>query len=79
MLDSPWLPDPTTADPATDTLWSASATFSFSVRTVTYRLAKIADLTIYDARIPAQRRTLQASVVAARWLPWTGEAATSTR
>ena len=42
-----------------------------SVRTVTYRLAKIADLTGYDPTIPAQRLTLQASVVGARMLPWT--------
>jgi DNA-binding PucR family transcriptional regulator len=41
-----------------------------SVRTVTYRLAKIADLTGYDPTIPAQRLTLQASVVGARMLPW---------
>lgn len=41
-----------------------------SVRTVTYRLARIADLTGYDPTIPAQRLTLQASVVGARMLPW---------
>lgn len=50
-----------------------------SVRTVTYRLAKIADLTGYDATIPSQRLTLQASVVGARLLPWTGDATVSTR
>ncbi len=44
-----------------------------SVRTITYRLAKIADLTGYDATNPAQRLTLQASVVGARLLPWDGE------
>lgn len=49
-----------------------------SVRTVTYRLAKIADLTGYDATMPAQRLTLQAAVVGARLLPWTGEATTTT-
>lgn len=41
-----------------------------SVRTVTYRLAKIADLTGYDPTVPAQRLTLQASIVGARLLPW---------
>lgn len=41
-----------------------------SVRTVTYRLAKIASLTGYDPTVPAQRLTLQASVVGARLLPW---------
>lgn len=44
-----------------------------SVRAVTYRLAKIADLTGFDATSPAQRLTLQASVVGARLLPWTGD------
>ncbi len=48
-----------------------------SVRTVTYRLTKIADLTGYDATIPAQRLTLQASVVGARMLPWTSDPAPS--
>jgi DNA-binding PucR family transcriptional regulator len=41
-----------------------------SVRTVTYRLGKVADLTGYDPTIPSQRLTLQASVVGARMLPW---------
>jgi sugar diacid utilization regulator len=41
-----------------------------SVRTVTYRLAKISDLTGYDPTVPAQRLTLQAAVVGARLLPW---------
>lgn len=44
-----------------------------SVRTVTYRLAKIATLTGYDPTAPAQRLTLQASVVGARMLPWPPE------
>ena len=44
-----------------------------SVRTVTYRLAKIASLTGYDPTVPAQRLTLQASVVGARLLPWPPE------
>lgn len=45
-----------------------------SVRTVTYRLAKVASLTGYNPTIPAQRLTLQASVVGARMLPWPPEA-----
>ncbi len=45
-----------------------------SVRTVTYRLAKITKLTGYDPTVPAQRLTLQASVVGARLLPWQPEA-----
>lgn len=44
-----------------------------SVRTVTYRLAKIASLTGYDPTVPTQRLTLQASVVGARLLPWPPE------
>lgn len=44
-----------------------------SVRTVTYRLAKIAELTGYDPTVPAHRLTLQASVVGARLLPWPGD------
>jgi DNA-binding PucR family transcriptional regulator len=45
-----------------------------SARTVTYRLAKIAELTGYDPTVPGQRLTLQASVVGARLLPWPDEA-----
>ena len=41
-----------------------------SVRTVTYRLAKITDLTGYDPAAPTQRLTLQAAVIGARLLPW---------
>ena len=41
-----------------------------SVRTVTYRLAKIIRLTGYDPAVPAQRLTLHASVVGARLLQW---------
>lgn len=42
-----------------------------SVRTVTYRLARVADLTGYDPTAPAERLTLQAAVIGARLLPWT--------
>jgi len=41
-----------------------------SVRTVTYRLAKITTLTGYDPAVPTQRLTLQTAVIGARLLPW---------
>ena len=41
-----------------------------SVRTVTYRLAKVTALTGYDPTVPTQRLTLQAAVIGARLLPW---------
>ena len=41
-----------------------------SVRTVTYRLSRIATLTGYDPTQPGQRLTLQVAVVGARLLPW---------
>lgn len=41
-----------------------------SVRTVTYRLDRIARLTGYDPAVPTQRLTLQAAVIGARLLPW---------
>ena len=41
-----------------------------SVRTVTYRLAKIATLTGHDPSDPAQRLGLHMAVVGARLLPW---------
>ncbi len=56
-----------------DVATKAARHLHVSVRTITYRLAKIADLTGYDATNPAHRLTLQASVVGARLLPWTGE------
>lgn len=56
-----------------DVATKAARQLHVSVRTVTYRLAKIADLRGYDATIPAQRLTLQACVVGARLLPWTGD------
>ncbi len=52
----------------------AARRLHLSVRTVTYRLARVAALTGYDATVPAQRLTLQAAVVGARMLPWTREA-----
>ncbi|MFL6134290.1 MAG: PucR family transcriptional regulator [Nocardioidaceae bacterium] len=41
-----------------------------SVRTVTYRLAKVTHLTGYDPSVPTQRLTLQTAVIGARLLPW---------
>jgi sugar diacid utilization regulator len=41
-----------------------------SVRTVTYRLARVTQLTGYDPSVPTQRLTLQAAVIGARLLPW---------
>ncbi len=41
-----------------------------SVRTVTYRLARVKSLTGLDPRIPVEGLTLQASVLGARLLPW---------
>jgi sugar diacid utilization regulator len=44
-----------------------------SVRTVTYRLARIKTLTGYDASDPRHRFTLQAAVLGARALDWPSE------
>jgi sugar diacid utilization regulator len=44
-----------------------------SVRTVTYRLAKVTQLTGYDVAVPNQRLTLQTAVIGARLLPWPDE------
>jgi DNA-binding PucR family transcriptional regulator len=41
-----------------------------SVRTVTYRLAKIADLTGHDSSDPTQRFSLHVAVLGARLLGW---------
>lgn len=49
-----------------------------SVRTVTYRLARISQLTGYDPSVPTQRLTLQAAVIGARLLPWPESTATPT-
>ncbi|WP_432994756.1 PucR family transcriptional regulator [Dactylosporangium sp. CA-233914] len=49
-----------------------------SVRTVTYRLARIRTLTGYDAADPAHRFTLQAAVLGAKVLNWPAEAPPST-
>jgi DNA-binding PucR family transcriptional regulator len=44
-----------------------------SVRTVTYRLARINTLPGYDAADPRHRFTLQAAVLGARALNWPAE------
>ncbi|WP_370949311.1 PucR family transcriptional regulator [Amycolatopsis sp. cg5] len=44
-----------------------------SVRTITYRLDRIQQLTGYDPRDPAQRFTLEAAVLGARLLDWPGQ------
>ncbi len=41
-----------------------------SVRTVTYRLTKVKDLTGYDPTDPAQRFVLHAAVLGARLIGW---------
>ncbi|MEO6700599.1 MAG: helix-turn-helix domain-containing protein [Jatrophihabitantaceae bacterium] len=63
-----------------DSLWAyfgagnvateAAARLNVSVRTVTYRLAKVSDLTGYSPSIPDQRFALHAAVLGARLLQW---------
>ncbi len=45
-----------------------------SVRTVTYRLAKVKTLSGYDPAVPAQRFSLHAAVIGARLLDWPASA-----
>lgn len=52
---------------------------NMSVRTVTYRLAKVKTLTGYDPADPRQRFTLHAAVLGARLLEWPSPARTSGR
>jgi sugar diacid utilization regulator len=52
------------------TATEAARQLHVSVRTVTYRLARIAQLTGYDPTDPTQRLTLHTAVVGARLLPW---------
>lgn len=59
-----------------DVATAAAARLAVSVRTVTYRLAKIKDLTGYDASNPDQRFALHTAVLGARLLEWpTGSSA----
>jgi sugar diacid utilization regulator len=55
---------------AGDVATEAARRLHVSVRTVTYRLAKVAELTGYNAARPDQRFTLQAAVLGARLLEW---------
>ena len=48
----------------------AAARMHLSVRAVTYRLARVADLTGHDPADPADRFTLQTAVAVARLLGW---------
>jgi sugar diacid utilization regulator len=58
-----------TGDVATET----AKRIHVSVRTVTYRLARVHTLTGYDPTDPAHRFTLQAAVLGARALDWPGQ------
>jgi sugar diacid utilization regulator len=53
-----------------DVATEAARTLHVSVRTVTYRLARVAELTGYSLARPDQRFALQAAVVGARLLDW---------
>jgi sugar diacid utilization regulator len=55
-----------------DVATEAARTLRISVRTVTYRLARVGELTGYSLSRPDQRFTLQAAVVGARLLDWPG-------
>ncbi|MPZ95296.1 MAG: PucR family transcriptional regulator [Propionibacteriales bacterium] len=55
----------------------AARRLSMSVRTVTYRLARVKALTGHDPADPAQRFTLHAAVLGARLLEWPTNAASS--
>jgi sugar diacid utilization regulator len=53
-----------------DVATEAARTLHVSVRTVTYRLARVAELTGYSLSRPDQRFALQAAVLGARLLDW---------
>jgi DNA-binding PucR family transcriptional regulator len=53
-----------------DVATEAARRLHVSVRTVTYRLAKVAELTGYNPARPDQRFALQAAVLGARLLDW---------
>ena len=61
---------------AGDVATEAARHLHVSARAVTYRLAKIADLTEYDEAIPAQRLSCRPPWLV-RLLPWTGGAVRS--
>jgi DNA-binding PucR family transcriptional regulator len=55
---------------AGDVATEAARRLHVSVRTVTYRLARVAQLTGYRVSRPEQRFALQAAVLGARLLEW---------
>ena len=55
---------------AGDVATEAARRLHVSVRTVTYRLARVAELTGYSVSAPDQRFSLQAAVLGARLLEW---------
>ncbi|MBN1092874.1 helix-turn-helix domain-containing protein [Blastococcus sp. TML/M2B] len=55
---------------AGDVATEAARRLHVSVRTVTYRLARVRALTGYDAGVPAERFALHAAVLGARLLDW---------
>jgi sugar diacid utilization regulator len=55
---------------AGDVATEAARRLHVSVRTVTYRLARVAELTGYRVSVPDQRFSLQAAVLGARLLEW---------
>ncbi|MEU2349554.1 helix-turn-helix domain-containing protein [Modestobacter sp. NPDC049651] len=57
---------------AGDVATEAARRLHVSVRTVTYRLARVAQLTGHSVGDPAQRFTLQTAVLGARLLAWPG-------
>jgi sugar diacid utilization regulator len=58
---------------ARDVATEAARRLHVSVRTVTYRLARVAQLTGYSVARPEQRFALQAAVLGARLLDWPAE------
>jgi sugar diacid utilization regulator len=59
---------------ARDVATEAARKLHVSVRTVTYRLARVTELTGYSASLPDQRFALQAAVLGARLLEWPEQA-----
>jgi DNA-binding PucR family transcriptional regulator len=57
-----------------DVATEAARKLHVSVRTVTYRLARVTELTGYSASRPDQRFALQAAVLGARLLEWPEQA-----
>lgn len=64
---------------AGDVATDAARILSVSVRTVTYRLARVKALTGYDTADPTQRFALHAAVLGARLLDWPAQPLPATR